>query len=78
MIAMPLTKRVEINMSIQVCIISRINFDYKKKGENKAFLANQKHHYHVSQCGEHHCRANNKKNGDCYGYPTLSRFLDEL
>ena len=37
MIAMPLTKRVEIIMSIQVCLISLMNFDYKENGGNRAF-----------------------------------------
>ena len=46
--------------------------------ERKGFLANQKLQYRVSQCGEHYCSANNKKNGDCYEYPRLSHFTDEL
>ena len=46
--------------------------------ERKAFLANLKHQYHVSQNGEHDCGANNKKNGDYYGNPSLSHFMDEL
>ena len=47
-------------------------------GEKKAILANPKHQYCVSLCGEHDCSANNKKNGDYYKYPTLSYFTDEL
>ena len=58
----PITKRMEIIMSIQVCLISRMNFHYKENGGKKAFLANAKHQFHVSQCGEHDCSANNKKN----------------
>ena len=49
MIVMPITKRTEIIMSIQVCLISWMNFDYKENGGKKAFLANPKHQYHVSQ-----------------------------
>ena len=49
MIVMPITKRMEIVISIQVCLISRINFDYKENGGKKAFLPNPKHQYHVSQ-----------------------------
>ena len=45
--------------------------------ERKAFLANSKHQYRVSQCGEHDCSARNKKNGDFYEYPSLSHFMDE-
>ena len=43
MIVMPITKRMEINMGIHVCLISRMNFDNKKNGGKKAFLANPKH-----------------------------------
>ena len=55
-----------------------MNFDYKENGRKKAFLANPKHQYHVSQCGEHDCHANNKKKGDYYAYPSLSHLMDEL
>ena len=78
MIAKPITKRMEIVMGIQVCLISWMNFDYKENGRKEAFPANQKHQYHVSQCGEQDCRANNKKNGDYYEYPSLSQFMEEL
>ena len=44
-----ITKRMEIITSIQVCIISWINFYYKENGGRKAFLANPKHQYHVSR-----------------------------
>ena len=46
--------------------------------EKKAFLAIPKHQYHISQCGEHDCSANNKKNGDYYEYRSLSHLTDEL
>ena len=46
--------------------------------ENKAFFANLKHQYRVSQCEEHDCQTNNEKNGDCYGNPTLSHLTYEL
>ena len=42
--------------------------------ERKAFLENQKHQDRASQCGEHDCSANNKKNGYYYEYPSLSHF----
>ena len=38
MIALPLTKRMEIIMGIKVCPISRMNFDYKEMMEIKLFL----------------------------------------
>ena len=50
MIAMPITKRMEIVMGIQVCLISWMNFDYEENGGKKAFLANPKQQYRVSQC----------------------------
>ena len=78
MIVMPITKRMEIVMSVQVCLISRINIDYKENGGKKAFLANPKHHYHVSQCGEHDRPVNNKKNGDYYESHSLYHFTNEL
>ena len=42
MIVMPITKRMEIIMCIQVCLISRMNLDYKENGGRKEFLANPK------------------------------------
>ena len=49
MIVTPITKKMKIVMSIQVCLISWMNFDYKENSGKKAFLANQKHQYNVSQ-----------------------------
>ena len=43
----------------------------------KSFQANPKHQYYVSQCGEHDCSAQNKKNGDCYEYQSLSPLMRE-
>ena len=65
-------------MSIQVRLISRINFDYKENGRKKGFIANPKHQYHVSQCGEQDCHANNEKNRDYFEYPSLSPFQNKL
>ena len=45
--------------------------------ERKAFLANPKHQYHVSQREEHDCSTHNEKNGDYNEYPSLSDFTDE-
>ena len=78
MIAMPITKRMEFAIGIQVCLISWMNFEYMENAGKKAFLANLKDQYHVSQCGEHYCRANNKKNRYYFEYPSLSYFTDEL
>ena len=45
--------------------------------ERKAFLANPKHEYLVSQHGEHDCSANNEKSGDYYECPSLTHFINE-
>ena len=45
--------------------------------ERKVFLANPKHQYRVSQRREHDCSAHNEKNGDYYGYPSLTHLTDE-
>ena len=78
MIAVPIRKRNEIIMSIELCPISRVNFNYKENGKKKAFSANPKHQYRASQWEEHDCSANNKKNRDYYKYQCLSHFTDEL
>ena len=78
MIVAPITKRIEIVMGIQLCLILRINFDCKENGREKAFPANPKHQYYVSQNGQHDYCANNRKNGDYYKYPSLLYFTDEL
>ena len=77
-IVMPITKAMEIIISIQVCLLSQMNLDFKDNGGKKAFPANPKRQYRVSYYGERDCNASNKKNGDCYGYPCLSHFMDEL
>ena len=48
----------------------------RKMVERRAFPANPKHQYCVSQGGEHDCSANNKKNGDYYEYSCLPDFID--
>ena len=63
-IVVPITKGIEIIMSIQVCLNSQKNFDFKENGGMKAFLANPKPQYQISQCGGQDCCSNNKNNGD--------------
>ena len=65
-------------MSIHVCFISRMNFNYKENGKKKGFFVNPKHQYRASQYGELDYHANNKKYGDYYEYPSSSQFTDEL
>ena len=45
--------------------------------ERKAFLANPKRQYYLSQCRERDCSAHNKKKENYYEYPSLSPFTDE-
>ena len=45
--------------------------------ERKAFLANPKHQYRVSQYGEHDCSTYNEKNEDYNWYPSLPYFTDK-
>ena len=75
MTVVPITKRMEIIMSIHACLIPRMNFDYKENGGKKAFLTNPKHQYRVSQCEELDYSTNNKKNGDYFEYRSLSHFM---
>ena len=77
MIVAPIIERMDIIMSIEVCLISRMNFDYKEMGERKAFFVYPKHKYRISQSGEHDCSAYNNTNGDCYGYRSLSHLMGE-
>ena len=62
---------------IQVWLIGGQTLIIGKTVERKAFLANPKHQYHVSQREKCDCSAHNKKNGDYYEYPSLSCFTVE-
>ena len=69
---------MEIVMSTQVCLISRMNFGYMENGGKKAFLENPKHQHHVFQSGAHDYCAKYKKNGDYHVNPCLPHLIDEL
>ena len=62
----------------QVCLISWINIDYKRNSGEKSLSYKSEAQYCLSQLGEHHCNANNKKNGNYYEYLNLSHFMNEL
>ena len=72
MILVPITKRMDIIMSIYVGLISWINLMIRKMVERKAFLTKSKHQYCTSQWGEHDCSAHNKKYGDYFENPSLN------
>ena len=78
MIVTQITKRIGIITSIQVCLISRMNFDYEENGGKESFSCKSKASISYIQYGEHNCSANKKKNGDYFEYPSLSHFSDEL
>ena len=78
MIVVPITKRMEIIMGIQVFSFCEWTLIISKMIERKGFLENPKHQYHVSEWEDRDCSAHNKKNGDYYGYPNLSHFKDKL
>ena len=67
---------VERKLSWQIQSIN-IMYPYMENIK-KAFLANPKLQYHVSQCRDYDCHAINKKGGDYYEYPSLSHFTNEL
>ena len=77
MIVVPITKRMEIIISLQICLTSRMNFDYMENGGKKSFSFKSKASNRLSQQEKHDYSASNKKNGDYYEYPSLSNFTDE-
>ena len=75
-IVVPITKRMEIVMGIQLCLVSWMNFDCKENGGKKAFPTNLKHQYHVSQCGEIDYCTSDRRNGDYNKHQSLTHFTD--
>ena len=76
-IVVPTTKGMKIITSIEDCLIHGWTLVTRKMVERKAFLANPKHQYRVSQYGEHDFSAHSKKNDDYYAYQSFTHFLDE-
>ena len=76
MIVVPLIKKWRLLQVSKFVSFHRYALVIRKMLERKAFLANPKHQYRVSQQGKHDCYAHNKKNGDYYEYPGLSLFTD--
>ena len=76
-IVMPITKRMEIIISIEVYLISLMNINYKENGGMKRFSYKSNAPISCILFGEHVCSANNKKNGDYYEHRSLSHFTDE-
>ena len=59
---------MEITMSIQVCIISWMNYAYKENDEKKSFFWKSKASISCIPMWEHDRGAHNKKNRDYYEY----------
>ena len=78
MIVVLIRKRMEILTGVKIISFHGLTLITRKIGERKALLANPKLLYHVSQCREHDCSANNKMNGDYYEYLCFSHFMDKL
>ena len=78
MIAVPITKRMEIIMNIQDCLISQININYEENGGKKKLWP---------QIQSSNIMYPNvviiilvpiiKRNGDYYEYARLSYFMDK-
>ena len=77
-IVVPITKRKKIVMSIQVCLISWVNINFKESGGKKSFSCESKALKSCIPMRQHDYTAHNKKNRDCYEYPRLSHVIDEL
>ena len=71
MVVVPITKRMEIIMGIQVYLFSRMNFDFKENGGKKSFSCKSKASMSCIRIWRTLFSANNKKNRDYYEYPSL-------
>ena len=78
LIVVPIIKRKEIIMRIQVWLISRTNIGYKENGQKKAFLAKPSTNIVYPNEMNMLVLPTNHKSKDCYEHPSFSRFADEL
>ena len=76
MIVVPIIKKWRLLQVSKFVLFHGLTLAIRKMVERKAFLANTKLKYCVSQCGEEDCSANNKKNKGYYEYPSLFYFTD--
>ena len=61
LIVAPVPKRMEIIMSIRVCLISWVDINYQEYGEKKSFLYNSKASMLHSKWVERDCSAHKKR-----------------
>ena len=78
MIIVPITKRVEIILSTQVWLISRMGIKYKEMVERNFFLQIQRSNIVHPNVENMVVVPNHNRNGDYYENPSLSYFMDEL
>ena len=77
MTVVPITKRMEIIMNIQVCLISRMNNNYKGNGgKEKLYLQIQSIIIVYPNKVNMIIMPNHKNSGDYYKYLSLSHFAD--
>ena len=78
MIVVPITKRIEIITSTQVCLFSWVNINYKENGGKKLFFQIQSINIVYPKKVNMIVVLNNKKKRDYYRFSGLSHFMDEL
>ena len=78
-IIVPIAKRLDIITSIEVCLISQANINYKKNGGKESFSWKIQIIYIVYPNKVNMIvMPNNKKNRGYCRYPCLSNFSDKL
>ena len=77
MIVVPITKRMDIIMSMQVCPISPININYEENNGEKLFLPNKNFNIIYPYMENMIVVPNHKKIGDYYENPSLTHFTDK-
>ena len=78
MITVPTIKRIELIMSIQVCLITRMKSNYMKNSGKKNFSCKSKASRSCIPTWITWCSAHYKKNADYYEYSSLSHFVNEF
>ena len=78
MTTVPITIRMEVIVTIQVCLISQITFDYKKNGgKKKNFLEIQSINIVYHNMENMIIVPITIRNGDYYEYQSLPHFTNE-
>ena len=78
MTKVPITKKMEIIMTNQVCLISQMNINYKENSGKKSFSCQTKASILYPNVGNIIIVPNRTKNGDYYENQSLTYFMDKL